>query len=142
MKTEIEKYDPCTEAVEFRKQFETFQEAWEACPRGDWMLWIAQRLGVDLRILTLAKGHCANTVRHLMKDDRSIKAVDTAIAFGEGRASEKDLDAAAAASYAAASYDAAAAAKKENQMQTADICRKYLTEGVFEKLGIANRDLQ
>jgi len=49
-------------------------------------LWLHQRTNKeDLKVRTLAKGHCANTVRHLMKDERSLKAVDTAIAYGEGR---------------------------------------------------------
>ena len=85
-----------------------------------------------------------------MKDERSIKAVDAAIAFGEGKISRDELDASASAAddayadaiYAAAAADAAyaayvafdadaaaadfAAAKKENQQLTADICRKYL----------------
>ena len=125
----------------------TWAEAYNTCYRGDWLLWLFARTNPDdLQRLTLAKGHCANTVRHLMKDERSIKAVDIAIAFGEGRATIEELkvayaaaaDAAAyAAAYAAAAYAAAYAAyaadesawwaaKKENQQLTADICRKYL----------------
>ena len=78
-----------------------------------------------------------------MKDERSLKAVDAAIAFGEGKISGEELNtSAAAAAYAAASDAYAyaayaayaanaaaasnAAAKKENQQLTADICRKYL----------------
>ena len=53
------------------------------CPRGDWLLWLAKKIDIDIKPLTLAKGLCVNTVRHLMKDDRSIRAVDTAIAFGK-----------------------------------------------------------
>jgi hypothetical protein len=144
------------------------------------LLWLFKQTNPnDLRLLTLAKGHCANTVRHLMKDERSIKAVDAAIAYGEGRIDIEELNnaattanavffatstaaaytataaayaaanttayaayttdayadaytAAAAAAYAAyAAYAyadtyAAAAAKKNNQQQTADICRQYL----------------
>lgn len=176
MKTEIEKFDPCREGLDFRKEFETFEEAWNACERGDWMLWIAAKLEVDIRILTLAKGLCANTVRHLMKDERSIAAVDAAIAFGNGEIDENELetasayadacaadaDASAASAYAAsfaayaasfadvayayaasayAAADAAAAAsayaaacaaaKKQNQKQTADICREVLTNEVL-----------
>jgi hypothetical protein len=44
-----------------------------------------------------------------MKDGRSITAVDAAIAFGEGKISRDELDAAASAAYAAA-YAAASAA--------------------------------
>src|SRR5690606_31512598 len=108
---EIKKYHPCSEALRFRMQYQTFQEAWQACPRGDWMLWIAQRVGVDLRTLTRAKALCALTVRHLMKDERSIKACEVAIKFADGEATREELDAAAAdaAAYAAYVADYAAA---------------------------------
>lgn len=90
MKTEIERFEPCADALEFRRQYATFEEAWAACPRGDWMLWIAKRLGVDLRVLLC--GFCG---------------------------------------FCGGSY---AEAKKQNQQATADICRKYLTEAVMEKI--------
>jgi hypothetical protein len=105
----------------------TIEEVVHECHRGDWFLWLAQRCDVELKPLTLAKAHCANTVRDLMKDERSIKAVDVAIAFGHGRATLDELNevypaaadaydtakasakaAAAAAVYAAASAAAAA----------------------------------
>jgi len=128
------------------------------CHRGDWLLWLAKKCGVELQPLTLAKGHCANTVRHLMSDERSLIAVDVAIAFGEGRATRDELDTYAAAAYAAvtdadaaaaayaaaATYAAAAAAAAyaaayaadaaANQQQTADICRKYIGELIIEKV--------
>ena len=65
-----------------------------------------------------------------MKDERSISAADAAIAFGEGRISLKELNAAAdyasAAAYAAAAAASAAADRKENQQQTVDIFRKFI----------------
>jgi hypothetical protein len=98
---EIEKYRPCSEALRFRMQYQTFKEAWAECPRGDWMLWIAQKVGVDLRTLTRAKALCALTVRHLMKDERSIKACEIALKFADGEATREELDDAAYAAYAA-----------------------------------------
>ena len=95
------------------------------CHRGDWLLWLAKKCGVELQPLTLAKGHCANTVRHLMSDERSLIAVDVAIAFGEGKATREELDAAA---------DAADAAAAANQHKTADICRKYIGDLIIEKV--------
>ncbi len=140
--TEIEKYNPCIEAVEYRKEFKTFKEAWENCHRGDWMLWLAYRLKVNHRKLTLAKAYCAETVIHLMKDERSINAVKVAKRYGRHKATKAELkdaysaaDAAAAATYAAYSADAYATAKKENQILTADICRKYLTKDVLRLIG-------
>ena len=89
----------------------TIEEVVATCHRGDWLLWLAQKCDIGMQPLTLAKGHCANTVRHLMKDERSIRAVDVAIAFGEGKATREELDAAHAADAAAvAEADAVAAA--------------------------------
>ena len=141
MKTEIEKYHPCEDAVEFRRQYATFADAWAACPRGDWMLWIAKKAGVNLRTLTLAKGLCAETVIHLMKDERSRNAVRVAIAYGKGEATDEELSAARAAYAAAraaypaayaAAYAAADAALAANQQQTADICREVLTDEIMK----------
>jgi len=161
LKEFLEKNHACKERFDFAKDL-TLEEFLNTCERGDWILWLFARTNADsLRELTLAKGHCANTVRELMKDERSTKAVDVAIDFGEGKATRKELDAAAAAAAAyaaaayataagyaayaaayaaaagyaayaaadaadAAGYAASAAAKKQNQKQTADICRKYL----------------
>jgi len=156
LKEFLKKNDACKDGFDFAKDL-TLEEFLNTCQRGDWILWLFARTNADsLRELTLAKGHCANTVRELMKDERSTKAVDVAIDFGEGKATRKELDAAAAdascafaaaaayAADAAAAYaadatayaDAAAAyaadaaagaaARKQNQKQTADICRKYL----------------
>jgi len=191
MKTEIKKFNPCEEAIYFRNQYPDFQAAWDNCPRGDWMLWLAAKLNVDDKKLTLAKGLCAKTVIHLMKDDKSKKAVRIAIDYGKGKVSRKKListsydayaaitsnifdvaanaaahaaaNAAHAATYAvAAAYTAANAAavaaaytahaatyaadaaytaanaadavnaRNKNRKQTADICRKILTNEVFK----------
>ena len=131
------KLKACVEAREWVGD-KTIEQIVEQCHRGDWLLWLAEKVDIGLQPLTLAKGHCANTVRHLMKDERSINAIDVAITFGEGKASREELSSAAAdAAYAAsAAADAAAdaaAAKKQNQMQTADICREYIGGLIIEK---------
>ena len=82
------------------------------------MLWLSRKCNVDNRKLTLAKGLCAETVKHLMKDPRSIAAVEAAIKYGNGEIDDTELrnaaadaaaaDAAAAAAYAAYAADAAA----------------------------------
>ena len=121
MKYEIEKFHPCKDSIVFRSQFDTFEQAWKNCPRGDWMLWIASKLGVDKRTLVLTKGYCAKTVIHLMKDKRSKDAVIAAIQYGKGLIEDDVLaaytDAAYAAAYAAAA-DAAYAAYADNAAYT------------------------
>ena len=107
MKTEIEKFNPCKGAIKFRNQYPDFKTAWNNCSRGDWMLWLASRLNVNDRILTKAKALCAKTVIHLMEDDRSKKAIEEAIKYGNNEISRDKLNkTAVAAAYAA--YDAAA----------------------------------
>ena len=112
MKNLLIKLNACEQAKEWVSS-KTWIEAYNTCPRGDWMLWLFAKTNPDdLQRITLAKGHCANTVRHLMKDDRSINAVDISIAFGEGKATRNELNKADSAAYAAdaAAYAAAYAA--------------------------------
>jgi hypothetical protein len=109
-KQQLENINACKEAREWL-QDKTLQEAFTTCERADWMLWAYARLYPDnLRELTLAKGHCVNTVRHLMKDDRSIAAIDAAINYGNGIITLDELNAAATSAYAtnAATYAATA----------------------------------
>ena len=131
----------CQTAIDWAGD-KTIEQVVADCHRGDWLLWLAKKCGVELQPLTLAKAHCANTVRHLMTDERSIKAVDVAIAFGEGRATRDELntaaaDAAAADAAAADAADAAAAAAAyaaANRQQTADVCRKYIGDLIIQKV--------
>jgi len=102
----LESLEACQTAIDWAGD-KTIEQVVADCHRGDWLLWLAKKCGVELQPLTLAKAHCVNTVRHLMTDERSIKAVDVAIAFGEGRATRDKLDTAADAS--AAAYAAFAA---------------------------------
>ena len=129
LKEFLEKNRACKNCFDFAKDL-TLEQFLNTCERGDWILWLFARMNPDcLRELTLVKAHCANTVRHLMKDARSLKAVDVAIAFGEGRATRKELDDAADAAFAVADADAAyatAASRAVARKQIADICRKYL----------------
>ena len=105
MKNLLKKLDACEEARIWAAD-KSWKEVYNTCDRGDWLLWLFKKTNPDdLKLLTLAKGHCANTVRYLMKDERSIKAVDASIAFGLGEITKDELDAAAA--YAAAAYAAA-----------------------------------
>jgi len=101
--------DACREAREWADR-KTLSEIWGQCPRGDWMLWLARRAGVDKRTMTAAKADCAATIKHLMKDPRSIKALETAQAYGRGEATDDELAAAADAADAAAASAASAAA--------------------------------
>jgi hypothetical protein len=156
----LKEIDACSEAKEWAGDM-TIEEIVQKCYRGDWLLWLAARVGVESRPLTLAKGYCANTVRHLMEDERSVQAVDAAIAYGEGKIGRDKLDVAyasdaavayaaadaysAAAAYASCAHDVYASAaaayasaadnnKEQNQLQTANICRKYIGQLIIDKV--------
>jgi len=117
------KLNACNPAIDWAEG-KSWEEVYNTCHRGDWLLWLYKKTNKDnLRKLTLAKGLCANTVRHLMKDERSVAAVDAAIKYGNGEIGEKNLRAAAA--YAAATY-ADDDAREANQKLTADIVRQTI----------------
>ena len=81
--------------------YETFQEGWEECNNPECLLGIAAKLKVDQRKLTLAVGYCANLIRDRLTDQRFIKALDTLIDFGNGKASKEELRKARKISYKA-----------------------------------------
>jgi hypothetical protein len=162
MKFDLRVLTPSQELLDFYNNYDSFEDAWNACPRGDWMLSIAAKLDVDKRILTLAKSRCTRTVIHLMEHEKSRNAVEVSELSGLGKASKEELYKAyqdagyasaydnASAAYAAgaapasaydnassAAYDNAVAtttARVNNQQQTADICRELLTELVFKQI--------
>ena len=79
--------------------------------------------------MILAKARCAKTVICLMKDRRSVEAVNVAEKFGLGQATLEELKIADAAAYAAD-----AAARLKNQKQTARVCRKILGAMIVEEV--------
>jgi hypothetical protein len=111
----LQEINACRPAIQWAGE-RTIEDVVKDCHRGDWLLWLAKKINLDKRTLTLAKGKCAETVIDLMKDDRSKAAVKAAIDYGNGLISDDLLqhaaDAAYAAAYAAAdaATDAAAAA--------------------------------
>jgi len=94
----LRKHQSNDEFFRFAKDL-TLEQFLERCERGDWILWLFARTNPKSKQeVILAAGHCANTVRYLMEDERSLKAIDAAIAFGEGRATKEELKVAASAS--------------------------------------------
>jgi hypothetical protein len=95
--------DACQDGADYFNSFDTPEDFVKNCDRGDWLLWLFARTNPDdIRRLTLAKAFCSETVVHLMKDKRSIDAVNVAIGFGLGFATEEELKEAASDAYYAA----------------------------------------
>jgi len=113
----LRKLNACQEAVEWSQQFETFEEAWAQCERGDRMLWLMGRLssdpGSDRRQLVLAACQCARlALPYVQKgEERPLKAIETAEKWArrEDNITLKYVEAAARAAFYAA-YAAYAAA--------------------------------
>ena len=110
---DVNGYKACQDAREWNEN-RTLAQCWAECERGDWMMWLLSHAKVlDLKTLTKIKALQVEKIRHLLKDPRSISALDAAHAFGRGEISEQELSASAASAYDAASsasYAAAAAA--------------------------------
>lgn len=105
----IEKYKPCGDGLEYYNSQPDFETAWNNCSRGDWMLWAAKKLDVNKKLISKAKGLCAQTVLHLVTDNRCKKAVQAAIDYADGKITDDQLETAADAAHAAdAAYTAAA----------------------------------
>lgn len=127
----------CSDATKWAAD-KPFKEIYKTCKRGDWLCWLFVRTNPeDIRALTLVKGLQANEVRHLMRNPRSIAAVDSAIAFGRGEISRYEVNASAyaadSAAYAAASASSAYAAfassayaAKKSLSRSADIFRENI----------------
>ena len=133
----LSQLEACKDAREWAKG-KSFEEVWTTCHRGDWMLWLFNRMEDktgwgDLRNKTLAKVRCVRLVEHLLTDERSKNALVVAQKFAEGTATREELSAAAAAAaaasvaaasvaaaYVAAAYAASAAAYYASDDASAD----------------------
>ena len=123
----VKKYNPCGDARAYLSTQESIEIAWTDCKRGDWMLWTLKQVNYqDIRALQYVALEVAESVRHLMTDERSTNVLKVTKRFLLGQATKEELetaaDAAADAAYAAA--DAAYAAAYAAQ---ADIVRKYVS---------------
>ena len=108
--TILKELNACNQAVQWADT-KTIEEVVEQSYRGDWLLWLGKKLDLPLNKMTLAKARCAKTVIHLMKDQRSINAVNIAERFGLDECTLEELNMAKEEAYQAKRYaDAAAAA--------------------------------
>ena len=107
----LETNEACQESMDWiaENNIQSLEEAWNACERGDWLLWMAEMLCVDQRKLMMCGALCAHTVIQHMKDPRSRNAVRVIFLWSRGKATDEQLEYARyAARYAA--RDAAAVA--------------------------------
>ena len=73
------------------------------CFRSDWLLWLVARIGFDRGLITLVACDCIEFVLHLIIENEEYprKAIETVRAFIVGKATIKEVNTAANASFAA-----------------------------------------
>jgi hypothetical protein len=95
----------CGEAVIWARTQESAQQAWDACERGDWMLWLLAKWNANRKKLILAACECARlALKYVPKgEERPLQAIEIAERWAKGQATLKEVESAAAAAYATAS---------------------------------------
>lgn len=111
----------CEEGRDWALTQPTMADVWDNCPRVDWLLWIADKMGKrpDDRTLRSFAVWCARSTPlsdgrktgDLLTDPRSLAALEVAERFADGQATNDELYAAQAAAWAAAQAVAQAAAR-------------------------------
>ena len=112
MRNKLTELAACEEAVEWCGD-RSPEEAYRDCERGDWLLWMAAKCGVERKLIVLAACDCAATVEHLAgAEAREAIRVTRLWCDGEATLQEvkDDAHAARAAYYAATATHAAYAA--------------------------------
>jgi hypothetical protein len=101
----LRELDACDSALAWvaARPSATAEALWAECPRGDWMLWLVARAGVDRRLVVLAACDCAEPALEYVPDgeDRPRQAIEVTRAWCRGEAELEDVRAAALAAYAA-----------------------------------------
>lgn len=105
----------------------------DTCERGDWLLWLAPRVGVRHKLVVLAAVRSARLAQQWMPG-ASIEALDVVEKWCRGEATDDQMrDAASAAAYAAARVAYVAyVAYAETLKKSADICRKAFGKELLE----------
>jgi hypothetical protein len=116
LQTQLSRIGACQVAVEWAGEYETLQEAWAACDRGDWMLWLCGKMiGKEgwptHQAIVLAACDCAELVLPLYEqrypaDPRVRVCLAITRQWAAGNAAIEAVKVAGCAAYAAA--DAAA----------------------------------
>jgi hypothetical protein len=87
----LERFDPsCQTALDWVNGL-TAREAWKTCHRGDWLIWIAEKLSIDEKKLYLCNAKILYQIIHLMTDSRIRNTVWAVYLYGCGKISFEDL---------------------------------------------------
>jgi len=108
LRQHLQRLKACSEALEWVGDRD-LEQAWAECHRGDWMLWLAGRVGAP-RSVEVARA-CAERANTASSDQKRDWAIDSARRWARGETDLEEVEAASAASaYTAASAAAYTAA--------------------------------
>ena len=117
----------CPAAVTWAAAYPTIQAAWDACERGDYMLWLCGKYAGKpwsdaRRPLVLCACECARLAlaRVQAGEDRPRLAIECAESWARGEHNDPKK-----VSYASAAYAAADAARSKTLKTCADIVRRH-----------------
>jgi len=71
----LERLHPCGNALAWAGSYDDPIDAWRACPRGDWLLWLALKLHVERKTLVRAACACARLALPFTQDERPVRAI-------------------------------------------------------------------
>lgn len=123
----LAKHNACADAVEWAHTCPDLQAAWDACGRADWMLWLLWRLHGNAPACVHAACDCAATAPYASAGDPPpTAAIQAARDYVDGKITQTECRAAAAAAYAAyaAAYDAAT--RLEIQKRAVECMRRMI----------------
>ena len=139
---QIAKFSPCRDAVEWLSD-RTLADAWRDCQRGDWLLWLADRLKIERRLLVDTACDCAEpALAYVPPGERrpwwalvvARANADAAVSAATYATYAANAAAdAAAATYASAASDAANAARASSLAHSADLVRARIPFAVIEE---------
>jgi hypothetical protein len=126
LKQKLKELNACQEAIEWVGE-RTIEQAVNDCHRGDWLIWLGQKIGIDNYKLIATKEHCANISRYLRKEHEVMTAIELSSAYrSRKRGARGFISSASPLPYTSAF-------NKANQKQTADICRAHIGQLIIDK---------
>jgi len=97
-KQQLIDWEVCKKAIQWVED-RTLQQAWNDCPRGDWMLWLLEEMKekegwLDEKQITLLDCWCARrTFKYLPEGEtRPLKAIEAKEAWARGEMTRKEMD--------------------------------------------------
>lgn len=80
----LQKMGACPELIEWAGKFEDVFSAFGAFPRGDWLLWLGLKLGIDHQVMVKAACACAKLAFPFTKNEWPIRLVKAAERWASG----------------------------------------------------------